>query len=67
MFGVTYVINGHKVEPRTRVGAKALIETIELCDAPALQPSLEDSRQRSGKDIHIRSGKRPLTLHHHKR
>jgi hypothetical protein len=53
MFGITYVINGHKVEPRTRVAAKELPETIELCDAPALQPSLEDSRRSTeGKDVH---------------
>jgi hypothetical protein len=45
MFGITYVINGHKVEPRTRVAAKELRETIELRDAPALQASLEESRQ----------------------
>jgi len=45
MFGITYIINGHEVGPRTRLAAKELPQTIELYDAPALQPSLEDSQQ----------------------
>src|SRR5262249_7511758 len=59
MFGITYVINGHKVEPRTRVAAKELPETIELCDAPALQPSLEDSRQSTGRKEPTRGAASP--------
>jgi hypothetical protein len=53
MFGIK-VINGHKVEPRARVAAKELPETIELRDAPALQPSLEESRQSTERKEHTR-------------
>jgi len=45
MFGITYIINGHEVEPRTRLSAKELAQTIELRVAPPLQPSLEDSER----------------------
>jgi len=45
MFGITYIINGHEVEPRTRLSAKELAQTIELRDAPRLQPSLEDNQR----------------------
>jgi hypothetical protein len=53
MFGITYIINGHEVGPRTRLAAKELPQTIELYDAPALQPSLEDGQhQLSGRNLH---------------
>jgi hypothetical protein len=52
MFGITYIINGHEVGPRTRLAAKELPQTIELYDAPALQPSLEDGQhQLSGRNL----------------
>ena len=33
MFGITYVIGGHEVRPKTRLAAKVLPETIELRDS----------------------------------
>jgi len=53
MFGITYVIDGHSVEPKTRLAAKEFPQTIELRGRAGLaasirrQPTIKGGEERT--------------------